>query len=130
MLLGSDELGRDIVTRLLHGGRTSLLVGISAPLIGVTLGTILGIASAHYGRLVRPAVAATGGHVAGFARPRSGDGDYGRVRLHYLCGYHRPGRKCGGGYVADCALARAHVDSNAVRRRGPRDRCLQLGNHT
>ena len=50
MLLGSDELGRDIVTRLLHGGRTSLLVGISAPLIGVTLGTILGIASAHYGR--------------------------------------------------------------------------------
>ncbi len=50
MFLGSDELGRDIVTRLLHGGRTSLLVGISAPLIGVTLGTILGIASAHYGR--------------------------------------------------------------------------------
>ena len=51
MLLGSDELGRDIVTRLLHGGRTSLMVGIAAPLIGVTLGTILGIASAHYGKL-------------------------------------------------------------------------------
>ncbi len=51
LLLGSDELGRDIVTRLLHGGRTSLMVGLSAPLIGVTLGTLLGIASAHYGKL-------------------------------------------------------------------------------
>jgi len=52
MLMGSDELGRDILSRLLHGGRTSLIVGIFAPLIGVTAGTLLGIASAYFGGLV------------------------------------------------------------------------------
>ncbi len=52
MILGSDELGRDIFSRLLHGGRTSLMVGISAPLIGVAAGTLLGIASAYFGGLV------------------------------------------------------------------------------
>lgn len=45
-LLGTDELGRDLWTRLLYGGRTSVLVGVSAVtvqlLIGVTLGAIAG----------------------------------------------------------------------------------------
>lgn len=47
---GSDELGRDVVSRLLHGGRVSIFVGIMAPLIGVAIGTVLGIASAYFGR--------------------------------------------------------------------------------
>ena len=50
--LGSDELGRDMVTRVLHGGRTSLAVGLLAPLFGVGVGTVLGISSAHFGGLV------------------------------------------------------------------------------
>jgi peptide/nickel transport system permease protein len=52
MILGSDELGRDILSRLLHGGRTSLMVGILSPLLGVAAGTLLGIASAYFGGLV------------------------------------------------------------------------------
>lgn len=48
--LGSDELGRDMVSRMLHGGRVSMFVGIMSPLIGVALGTMLGIASAYFGR--------------------------------------------------------------------------------
>jgi peptide/nickel transport system permease protein len=50
MLLGSDNLGRDQFTRLLYGGRISLLVGFVAPIVGVSIGTILGIVSAYYGK--------------------------------------------------------------------------------
>ncbi|QTU83089.1 ABC transporter permease subunit [Carnobacteriaceae bacterium zg-C25] len=45
-ILGSDELGRDVLTRLMNGGKTSLLVGIVAvvitTIIGVTVGLIAG----------------------------------------------------------------------------------------
>jgi peptide/nickel transport system permease protein len=50
--LGSDEIGRDLFTRLLHGGRTSLYVGLTAPLLGVSLGALIGIVSAYFGRAV------------------------------------------------------------------------------
>ena len=49
--LGSDELGRDLVSRLLYGGRVSMFVGIMSPLIGVAFGTVLGIASAYFGKV-------------------------------------------------------------------------------
>lgn len=52
MWLGSDELGRDIFTRLQHGGRTSLVIGLLAPLIGTALGALLGITSAYRGGTV------------------------------------------------------------------------------
>ena len=50
--LGSDEIGRDVFSQLLHGGRTSLLVGFLAPLLGVSVGTVLGVASAYFGGLI------------------------------------------------------------------------------
>ena len=50
MLLGSDNLGRDQFTRLLYGGRISLLVGFVSPIIGVAIGSFLGIVSAYYGK--------------------------------------------------------------------------------
>ena len=49
--LGTDELGRDLISRLLYGGRVSMFVGIMAPLIGVAFGTVLGIASAYFGKV-------------------------------------------------------------------------------
>ncbi len=52
MWLGSDELGRDIFTRLQHGGRTSLVIGLLAPLLGTAIGTIIGITSAYRGGVV------------------------------------------------------------------------------
>ena len=52
MILGGDESGRDVFTRTLHGGRTSLYVGLAAPFLGVGVGLLLGIASAYFGGLV------------------------------------------------------------------------------
>jgi len=46
--LGSDQLGRDILSRLLYGARVSLLVGVAAIAVGGTLGTILGLVSGYY----------------------------------------------------------------------------------
>ena len=48
--LGSDTLGRDMLTRLIYGGRISLLIGLTAPLIGITLGSLFGIVGAYLGR--------------------------------------------------------------------------------
>jgi peptide/nickel transport system permease protein len=47
--LGTDSLGRDILARLLWGGRVSLAVGIISAVIGVTLGTLIGAASGFFG---------------------------------------------------------------------------------
>lgn len=42
---GTDELGRDVVARVLHGGRTSLAIGFQVMLITAVLGTVLGLAT-------------------------------------------------------------------------------------
>ena len=47
--LGTDELGRDLLLRLLHGGRVSLLVGIVAALCAAVIGTAIGLLAGYYG---------------------------------------------------------------------------------
>jgi len=47
--LGTDELGRDLLLRLLDGGRVSLLVGITAALTAALLGTAIGLVSGYRG---------------------------------------------------------------------------------
>jgi peptide/nickel transport system permease protein len=49
-ILGTDELGRDILARLLWGGRTTLLVSFCALAVAFFCGAILGTAAAYYGR--------------------------------------------------------------------------------
>ena len=51
MWLGGDSLGRDMYSRLLHGARISLYVGILSSFIGTTIGMVVGVASVHYGGL-------------------------------------------------------------------------------
>ena len=47
--LGTDQFGRDLYTRIVHGARTALLVGFISAFVGGTVGLILGVASAHFG---------------------------------------------------------------------------------
>jgi len=47
--LGTDQLGRDLLTRLIHGARVSLYVGFGAVLLGSALATAIGILSAYFG---------------------------------------------------------------------------------
>ncbi len=51
-ILGTDKSGRDILTRLLYGGRVSLLIGISATAIVIFLGTLIGSIAGFFGGLV------------------------------------------------------------------------------
>ncbi len=48
-LLGTDQMGRDIFSRLVYGARTALIVGFSAAFLGSTVGLVLGVASAYFG---------------------------------------------------------------------------------
>jgi peptide/nickel transport system permease protein len=50
--MGTDELGRDILSRVIHAARLSITVGLVAVLIGSICGTIVGIVAAHFGGLV------------------------------------------------------------------------------
>jgi peptide/nickel transport system permease protein len=51
-LLGTDDLGHDVLTRLLFAGRVSLLVGFAAAFSAVALGTLVGVVAGFYGRVV------------------------------------------------------------------------------
>lgn len=46
-VLGTDELGRDVLARLMAGGRISLTIGFAAMLISVTIGTIVGMIAGY-----------------------------------------------------------------------------------
>ncbi len=47
--LGTDAHGRDVLSRILYGSRTALMVGLGASLLGATLGSLIGVASAYFG---------------------------------------------------------------------------------
>ncbi len=50
--LGTDDLGQDLLARMLYGGRISLAVGVSAMLIAITVGTLVGAVAGHTGGVV------------------------------------------------------------------------------
>ncbi len=50
-LLGTDQLGRDMLARLMMAGRVSLTVGFAAMLLSTALGTVVGAVAGYYGRL-------------------------------------------------------------------------------
>jgi len=55
-LLGSDELGRDMLTRLMYGGRLSLLMGVLPVLFAFVIGTSIGVIAGYVGGWVNMAI--------------------------------------------------------------------------
>lgn len=49
---GTDDLGQDLLARLLHGGRISLAVGVTAMLISLSVGLLVGALAGYYGGLL------------------------------------------------------------------------------
>ena len=47
--LGTDSHGRDVLSRIIYGSRTALLVGLGASILGATFGSLIGVASAYFG---------------------------------------------------------------------------------
>ena len=48
-LLGTDSIGRDILSRIIHGARLSLAVGISATLLSLGIGVVFGLVAGYFG---------------------------------------------------------------------------------
>jgi len=55
-IFGTDELGRDLLSRLLHGGRVSLGIGLASVLLSMIPGVILGLMAAFHQRWLSPVV--------------------------------------------------------------------------
>ena len=55
-LLGTDELGRDMLSRLLHGARVSLGIGLAAVALSLAPGVLLGLLAAFFQRWLSPAI--------------------------------------------------------------------------
>jgi peptide/nickel transport system permease protein len=55
-LLGTDELGRDLLSRLMWGGRISLAVGFSAVLVAMSAGVVIGLVSGYFGGWIDPVI--------------------------------------------------------------------------
>lgn len=48
-ILGTDEYGRDIWSRVVHGARYSLAIGLASTAVAMVIGTIIGLAAGYYG---------------------------------------------------------------------------------
>ena len=55
-MLGTDELGRDILSRLLHGGQVSLGIGLASVLLSMLPGVLLGLLAAFYQHSISPII--------------------------------------------------------------------------
>lgn len=53
---GTDDYGRDVLSRVLHGGRYVLAIAPAATLIGLGLGALIGLTAAYFGRWVDEAI--------------------------------------------------------------------------
>jgi len=67
--LGTDNLGRDLFSRIVHGARISVTVGFGAVALSVLLATMLGVLSGYFGGDMRRPGAAGSGCVDGISPP-------------------------------------------------------------
>lgn len=51
-ILGTDSLGRDVLSRIIHGGRASIMLALQAVVLSMAIGLILGIVAGYYGGFI------------------------------------------------------------------------------
>ena len=51
-LLGTDSLGRDLLVRIAYGARVSLIIGVVATMLTVTIGAVVGLLAGYFGGIV------------------------------------------------------------------------------
>jgi peptide/nickel transport system permease protein len=54
--LGTDNFGRDVYTQLIHGTRTSLIIGVIAGSVAVSIGVIIGLSAGYFGGIIEEAL--------------------------------------------------------------------------
>jgi peptide/nickel transport system permease protein len=57
--MGTDQLGRDLLARMMYGGRVSVAVGLTAMLLGLLLGTLIGVLAGYFRLLDSPLMRTT-----------------------------------------------------------------------
>lgn len=62
--LGTDDLGRDVLARIIYGGRVSLLIGAGVTLVAALLGSALGLLSGYFPRIDTPVMRTMDGLMA------------------------------------------------------------------
>ncbi len=65
-LLGTDSVGRDVLSRLIYGGRVSITIGLVSALIAISVGSVLGAVAGHFGGWVDSAVSRFADAVSAF----------------------------------------------------------------
>jgi peptide/nickel transport system permease protein len=65
-LLGTDQFGRDIFSRVLGGARSIILIAFGATALGVTVGTLIGLTAGYYGGKIDEAIMRVGDGVMSF----------------------------------------------------------------
>ncbi len=76
---GTDEYGRDILSRMIYGARTSLLVALGGVIICVVIGCILGLVTGFFGGWTDTIYHASVGYLYGYSGSFTGCGDPGVI---------------------------------------------------